>query len=96
MVNSLSTYMAVTVEQFPQRSLELIEYFRIIRYAANFTPGLAWVVYDNQFRTQAANDHHIYWGSIDMQLWVKLFCVSPSRLREEYDIFEYGPRNGGA
>ena len=84
---AFSTYMAVVVEQFPQRSLELIEYFRIIRYAGNFTPGLAWVVYDHQFRTQAANDHDIYWGSIDMQLWVKLFCVSPSRLREEYDIF---------
>ena len=93
---AFSTYMAVMVEQFPQRSLELIEYFRIIGYAANSTPGLAWVVYDNQFRIQAANDHDIYWGSIDMQLWVKLFCVSPSRLREEYDIFEYGPRNGGA
>ena len=92
---AFSTYMAVVVEQFPQRSLELIEYFRIIRYAANSTPGLAWVVHDHQFRTQAANDHDIYWGSIDMQLWVKLFCVSPSRLREEYDIFEYGPRNGG-
>ena len=57
---AFSTYMAVVVEQFPQRSLELIEYFRIIRYAANSTPGLAWVVYDHQFRTQAANDHDIY------------------------------------
>ena len=84
---AFSMYMAVMVEQFPKRSLELIEYFRIIRYAANSTPGLAWVVYDNQFRIQAANDHDIYWGSIDMQLWVKFFCVSPSRLREEYDIF---------
>ena len=60
---AFSTYMAVMVEQFPQRSLELIEYFRIIRYAANSTPGLAWVVYDNQFRIQAANDHDIYWGN---------------------------------
>ena len=84
---AFSTYMAVMVEQFPKRSLELIEYFRIIRDAANSTPGLAWVVYDNQFRIQVANDHDIYWGSIDMELWVKLFCVSPSRLREECDIF---------
>ena len=37
---AFSTYMAVMVEQFPKRSLELIEYFRIIRYAANSTPGL--------------------------------------------------------
>ena len=43
-----------------------IEYFRIIRYAANSTPGLARVICDNQFRTQAANDHDTYWGSIDM------------------------------
>ena len=46
--------MAVMVEQFLQRLLELIEYLRIICYAANSTTGLAWVVYDNQFRTQVA------------------------------------------
>ena len=89
-------YMAVMVEQFPQRSSELIEYFRTIRCAANSAPGLAWVVYDNQFHTQAANDHDIYWDSTDMQLWVKLLCVSPSCLRKEYDIFEHETRNGGA
>ena len=44
---AFSTYMAVVVEQFTQRSLELIEDFRIIQYAANSTPGLAWVVYDH-------------------------------------------------
>ena len=68
-----------------------IEYFRIICHAANSTPGLSWVVYDNQFRTLTGNDHDIYWGSNDMQLGVKLFCVSPSRLSEEYDIFEMDP-----
>ena len=80
---AFSTYMAVIVEKFPNRALELIEYLRLIRYAASHSPGLGWVAYDHQFRTQAANNKDIYWGTMDMQLWVKIFCVSASRLREE-------------
>ena len=65
--------MAVIVEKFPNRALELIEYLRLIRYAASHSPGLGWVVCDHQFRTQAANNKDIYWGTMDMQLWVKIF-----------------------
>ena len=30
-----------------------------------------------------------------MQLWVKIFCVAPSRRRKEYSIFEHGPQPKG-
>ena len=92
---AFSSYMAIIIEKFPERAQELIPYFMTIRYAANNTTGLAWVVYDNQFRTQAANNRNLNWGHIDMQLWVKIFCVAPSRLREEYSIFEHGPQPKG-
>ena len=55
-----STYMAVIIEKFPNHALELIEYLRLIRYAASHSPGLDWVVYDHQFWTQAANNKDIY------------------------------------
>ena len=89
---AFSSYRAIIIEKFPERAQELIQYFMTIRYAANNTTGLAWVVYDNQFRTQAANNRNLNWGHIDMQLWVKILCVAPSRLREEYSIFEHGPQ----
>ena len=92
---AFSSYTAIIIEKFPERAQELIQYLMTIRYAANNTTGLAWVVYDNQFRTQAANNRNLNWGHIDMQLWVKIFGVAPSRLREEYSIFEHGPQPKG-
>ena len=89
---AFSKYMAVIVEKFPSRALELIEYLRLIRCAASHSPGLGWVVYDHQFQTRAANNKDIYWGTVYMQLWVNIFCVSAFCLREECNIFEYGPQ----
>ena len=88
-------YMGIIIEKFPERAQELIQYFMTIHYAANNTTGHAWVVYDSQFPTQAADNRNLNWGHIDMQLWVKIFCVAPSCLREEYSICEHGPRLQG-
>ena len=67
MVNSLQYVYGCYGGTVPTKIIT-IEYFRIIHYTANSTPGLPWAVYDNQSRIQAASDHDIYWGSTDMQL----------------------------
>ena len=82
---AFSSYMAIIIEKFPERAQELIQYFMTIRYASNDTTGLAWVVYDSQFRTQAANNRNLNWGHIDMQLWVKIFCVAEEYARRIYE-----------
>ena len=45
-----SIYMAVLVQKYPFKAAELIQYLNLIGYAARYSHGLEWCIYDHKFR----------------------------------------------
>lgn len=89
---AFTTYMSVFTHKFPQRSQELLQYLSLIRYAARVHKGLGWAIYDYKFRQKAGQNKTRVWSEIDQQLWLKIFTVAPSVLKEEYPLFSNGPQ----
>ncbi|XP_078351960.1 uncharacterized protein LOC144636646 [Oculina patagonica] len=88
---AFSTYMSIFIRKFPLRSQEFLQYMSVIRYAAQFHKGLGWCIYDFKFRQKASLDKSLVWSRINQQLWLMIFTVAPSVLREEYPLFSKGP-----
>ena len=89
---AFSTYMSIFIRKFPLRSQEFLQYMSIIRYAAQSHKGLGWCIYDFKFRQKASLDKSLVWSRINQQLWLMIFTVAPSVLREEYPLFSKVPR----
>lgn len=87
---AFSTYMSIFIRKFPLRSQEFLQYMSIIRYAAQSHKGLGWCIYDFKFRQKASLDKSLVWSRINQQLWLMIFTVAPSVLREEYPLFSKG------
>lgn len=89
---AFTTYMSIFTHKFPQRSQELLQYLSLIRYAARVHRGLGWAMYDYKFRQKAGQNKTRVWSETDQQLWLKIFTVAPSVLKEEYPLFSNGPQ----
>ena len=89
---AFTTYMSVFTQKFPLRSQELLQYLSLIRYAARVHKGLGWAIYDYKFRQKAGQHKTRVWSEIDQQLWLTIFTVAPSVLKEEYPLFSNGPQ----
>ena len=89
---AFTTYMSVFTHKFPQRSQELLQYLSLIRYAARVHRGLGWAIYDYKFCQKVGQKKTRVWSEIDQQLWLKIFTVAPSVLKEEYPLFSNGPQ----
>ena len=89
---AFSTYMSIFIRKYPLRSQELLQYMSIIRYAAQFHKGIGWCFYDFKFRQRASLDKSLISSEINQQLWLMIFTVAPSVLREEYPLFSKGPQ----
>lgn len=88
---AFTTYMSVFTHKFPQRSQELLQYVSLIRYAARVHSGLGWAIYDFKFRQRAGLNKSLVWSNLDNQLWLTIFTVAPSVLKEEYPLFSKRP-----
>lgn len=93
---AFTTYMSTLTHKFPQRSQELLQYLSLIRYAARVHSGLGWAIYDYKFRQKAAVDKSLVRSDIDNQLWLTIFTVAPSVLKEEYPLFSKGPTSSAS
>ena len=89
---AFTTYMSVFTQKFPLRSPALLQYLSLIRYAARVHKGLGWAIYDYKFRQKAGQHKTRVWSEIDQQLWLTIFTVAPSVLKEEYPLFSNGPQ----
>ena len=84
----------IVLEKLPARASELLSYLELVRYAAKYHQSLGWLVYDNKFRSKAANDKSINWGRVDQPLWLRTFTVNQSVLLQEHaSLFSNGPYN---
>ena len=90
---SFTIYLRVFMHKFPQRSQELLRYLSLIRYAARVHGGLGWAIYDFKFRQKASLNKSLVWSNLDHQLWLTIFTVAPSVLKEEYSLFSKRPNS---
>ena len=79
--------------QYPTRAQELLQYMSLIRHAAHTHRGLGWCMYDHKLRSKAALNPTLDWSTIDQQLWLMIFTMSPDMLAQQYPIFSNGPHN---
>ncbi len=92
-LDAFTAYMLVIVAVHPTRALELIKYQQIISKAVSKFKALAWLTYNEQFRSRAAYDLSIAWDKIDLELWTVTFsglakphcsvCSSPYHQSED-------------
>lgn len=70
--------MSVYLERHPHCLQGMLAYAELIRGAARDSPGNAWSLYDQQFRSRLQADPSRPWGMIDSQLWLQYFCKTQS------------------
>ena len=87
-----TVYMSVLVQKYPFKAQELVSYLNLIRYAARYSHGLGWCIYDHKFRIKMSLNKSLSWGVIDQQLWLCSFTVNNAQLQEEYSLFSNGPQ----
>ena len=62
---------------YPSCAADLIAYQQLIRDAARKFPGMAWYVYDVEFRRRASHNLSAKWGERDVQLYLDTFTGLP-------------------
>ncbi|KAK3753047.1 hypothetical protein QZH41_010019 [Actinostola sp. cb2023] len=90
---AFTVYMSVFTVKYPLRAQELLQYVTLVRYAARVHTGMGWAIYDHKFRQKSGLDKSVLWSTIDQHLWLTIFTVAPSVLREEYPLFKQGPHS---
>ena len=73
-LDAFAIYFAFIVSVYPSRAADLIAYQQFIRDAA---PGMAWYVYDVEFRRRASHNLSTKWGERDVQLYLDTFTGLP-------------------
>ena len=69
-------FSSIYLEKFPNKTQELLQYMSIIREAASRTnTGLAWRLYDEQFRLRQAIQVQS-WDHINADLWLRVLGTS--------------------
>ena len=76
-LDAFAIYFAVIVSAHPSRAVDLIAYQQLIRDTARKFPGMAWYVYDVEFRRRASHNLSVRWGERDVQLYLDTFTGLP-------------------
>ena len=76
-LDAFAIYFAVIESVYPSRAADLIAYQQLIRDAARKFPGMAWYVYDVEFRRRASHNLSAKWGERDVQLYLDTFTGLP-------------------
>ena len=102
-LNAFAIYFAIIVWVYPSRAADLIAYQQLIRDVARKFPGMAWYVYDVEFRRRAFHNLPAKWGERDVQLYLDTFtglpklgyrsCGSTSRLSDNCPLSPRRSRN---
>jgi len=66
-------YMAIYLDRYPEKAVEMLRYMNLIREAARGRPGWCWRAYDEQFRVRQAAAPSS-WANINADLWLR--CMS--------------------
>ena len=77
-LDAFAIFSSVLVSVYPSRAAALIAYQQLIRDAARKFPGMAWYVYDVEFRRRASHNLSLNWGERDVQLYLDTFTGLPN------------------
>ena len=94
-LNAFAIYFAVVVSVYPSHAADLIAYQQLIRDATRKFPGMAWYVYDVEFRRRAS--HNLSAGTssstlILLQAYPNSGCRSCSSTDHLSDTCPLSPR----
>jgi len=76
-LDAFAIYFSVIVSAYPSRAVGLIAYQQLIRDTARKFPGMAWHVYDLEFRRRVSHNLSVKWGERDVQLYLDTFTGLP-------------------
>ena len=72
-LDAFAIFSSVLVSIYPSCATALIAYQQLIRDAARKFPGMAWYVYDVEFRCRASHNLSLNWVERDVQLYLDTF-----------------------
>ena len=61
-LDAFAIYSSVLLSSYPSRGVDLFAYQQLIRESASKLPGMAWYLYDMEFRRRASHNLSINWG----------------------------------
>ena len=76
-LDAFAMYSSVILSSYPSRGADLFSYQQLIRESARKFPGMAWYVYDVEFRRRASHNLSKKWGERDVQLYLDTFTGLP-------------------
>ena len=79
-LDAFAIYSSVILYSYPSRGVDLISYQQLIRESARKFPGMAWHVYDVEFRRRASHNLSKKWGERDVQLYLDTFTGLPKSI----------------
>ena len=75
-LEAFAIYSSVLLSSYPSRGVDLFAYQQLIRESARTFPGMAWYLYDMEFRRRASHNLSINWGQRDVQLYLDTLLAS--------------------
>ena len=66
----LSNFSSIYLNAHPNSAQGLLKYMLNIKLGASRSKDLGWRDYDQQFRMKKERNPSLFWGDIDMELWV--------------------------
>ena len=79
-LDAFAIYSSVLLSSYPSRGVDLFAYQQLIRESARKFPGMAWYLYDMEFRRRASHNLSINWGQRDVQLYLDTFTGVPKAI----------------
>ena len=70
-------FASIYLQQFPNKTQQLLKYMSVIRDASRKYPVNAWRTYDEQIRMRQSLQTHD-WGKLNADLWMRTMSTGPS------------------
>ena len=81
-LDAFAIFFSALVSAHPSRASDLIAYQQLIRDAARKFPGMAWYMYDVEFRRRASHNLSLKWGERDVVNHLQALAVPPESTPE--------------
>ena len=79
-LDAFAIYSSVVLYSYAFCGVDLISYQQLIRESVRKFPGMAWYVYDVEFRRRASHNLSKKWGERDVQLYLDTFTGLPKSI----------------
>lgn len=81
-------YAGVLAKGFPGHCVPLLQNLDVVCKAYPCFTGMAWMLYDEQFRMRAALNSALCWDEVCLALWLKVLPFARPNLVKPPDLLE--------